>query len=142
MQAVSKMRKRVLAVAAVSLVFGFVACADLVGLGYGDDGIYELQTLNGNSLPTTVYQDAFEQDELITESFRIYTDGSYTDDYTLRVSKSSGQSTNSYRDVGTYTRYGNSLQFVDGNTGQAFNGDIDGRTLTITQNGNFYVYRK
>lgn len=136
------MRKRLLAVAAVSLVFGFVACADLVGLGYGDDGIYELQTLNGNTLPTVVFQDASEQDELISESFRIYTDGSYTDDYTLRVSNSSGQRTNSYRDVGTYTRYGTALQFIDGNTGHAFNGDIDGNTLSITQNGNLYVYRK
>ena len=141
MQAVDKMRKRLLAVAAVSLVLGFVACADIVGLGY-EDGSYELQTLNGNNLPTIVYQDAFEQDELITETFRIYTDGSYTDDYTLRVTNSSGQRTSSFRDVGTYTRYSNSLQFVDGNTGDAFNGDIDGRTLTITQNGNFYVYRR
>lgn len=142
MQTVDKMRKRLLAVAAVSLVFGFVACADLVGPDSGDYGSYELQTFNGFILPTVVYEDVSERDELISETFRIYTDGSYTDDYTLRVSSSSGQSTSSRRDVGTYTRYGRSLQFIDGNNGQIFDGDIEGTTLTITQNSNVYVYRR
>jgi hypothetical protein len=139
---VDKMRKRLLAIASVSLVFGFVACADLVGLGYDQEGQYDLETLNGFVLPTVVYQDASEQDELLTERFSIYSDGSYTDDYTLRISSSSGQSTQSFRDVGTYTRYSNQLQFVDGKTGDAFNGDISGRTLTITQNDDLYVYRR
>jgi hypothetical protein len=136
------MRKRLLAIASVSLVFGLVACADLVGLDYDGAGEYQLETLNGFSLPTVVYEDAFERDELLAETFRLYSDGSYTDDYTLRVSSSSGQSTQTYRDVGTYTRYDTQIQFIDGNTGEAFNGEINGRTLTITQNGNFYVYRR
>ena len=136
------MRKRVLAVAAVSLVIGLSACGDLSGPDTDFYGAYELQTLNGNILPTIVYQDPSELDELMSETFRIYTDGSYTDDYTLRVSGSSGQSTISRRDVGTYLRSGNTLQFRDGNTGDSFDGEIDGRTLTVTQNNNVYVYRR
>ena len=136
------MRKRVKAVAAVSLVLGFLACGDLSGPDTDFYGAYDLQTLNGNILPTIVYQDPSELDELISETFRIYTDGSYTDDYTLRVSGSSGQSTINRRDVGTYLRSGNTLQFVDGNNGQSFDGEIDGKTLTITQNNNVYVYRR
>ena len=87
------MRKRVKAVAAVSLVLGFLACGDLSGPDTDFFGAYDLQTLNGNIRPTVVYQDPSELDELISETFRIYTDGSYTDDYTLRVSSSSGQQT-------------------------------------------------
>jgi hypothetical protein len=136
------MRKRLLAGAAVSLVLGFAACSDLAGPNTDEFGAYELQTLNGFILPTVVYEDPSEVDELLSETFRIYTDGSYTDDYTLRVSSSSGQSTISRRDVGTYMRYGNALQFVDGNNGQSFDGDIVGTTLTITQNNNVYVYRR
>ena len=134
------MRRRRLAVAAV--VLGSLACGDLSGPDTDFFGAYDLQTLNGNILPTIVYQDPSELDELISETFRIYTDGSYTDDYTLRVSGSSGQSTINRRDVGTYLRSGNTLQFVDGNNGQSFDGEIDGKTLTITQNNNVYVYRR
>ena len=142
MQVVNKMRKRLFAVVAVSLVLGFVACSDLSGPDTDFYGAYELQTLNGFILPTVVYQDVTELDELLSETFRIYTDGSYTDDYTLRVSSSSGQSTVSRRDVGTYIRSGKALQFVDGNNGQSFDGEINGTTLTITQNNNVYVYRR
>ena len=108
------MRKRLLTVAAGSLVLAFLACGDLAGPSTDFYGAYELQTLNGSVLPTVVYQDQTELDELLSETFRIYTDGSYTDDYTIRVSSSSGQQTISRRDVGTYLRSGKVLQFLDG----------------------------
>lgn len=136
------MRTRLFAGAAVSLVLGFAACSDLAGPDTDEFGAYQLQTLNGLTLPTVVYQDASGVDELISETFRIYTDHSYTDDYTLRVSGNSGQRTISRSDVGTYQRYGKALQFVDGNNGHSFDGEIDGTTLTITQNNNVYVYRR
>ncbi len=136
------MRKRLFAGAAVSLVLGFAACSDLAGPDTDEFGAYQLQTLNGSILPTVVYQDPSETDELISETFRIYTDHSYTDDFTLRVSSSSGQRTISRTDVGTYQRYGKALQFIDGNTRQGFDGEINGTTLTITQNNNVYVYRR
>ena len=137
------MRRSLFAISSAALVFGMAACADLVGLGFGNlVGEYDLQTFNGFSLPVVVFDDGFEQDELISERFTIFADGSYTDDYTLRIQSRNGSSTQSFRDVGTYTEYSNQLQFVDGNTGQAFNGELEGRTLTITQNGNFYVYRR
>jgi hypothetical protein len=141
---VNDMRKSHLKITALALGLSLAGCADLVGLGYGNIvGEYDLKTLNGFQLPTVVYQDAFEQDELLSEKLTIYADGSYTDDYTLRVSSSAGQSTQSYRDVGTYTHYNDTqLQFVDGRTGDAFTGEISGRTLTVTQNGNFYVYQR
>ena len=136
------MRRRLLAVATVSVVLGFLACGDLSGPNTDFYGAYDLQTLNGNLLPTVVYQDPSELDELVSETFSIYTDGSYTDDFTLRISGSSGQSTINRRDVGTYLRSGNTLQFRDGNTGDSFDGEIDGRTLTVTQNNNVYVYHR
>jgi len=140
---VNNMRKSLFAIGSAALVFGLVACADLIGLGYGNlVGEYDLQTLNGFSLPTVVYDDGIEQDELLSERFTIYADGSYTDDYTLRIQNQNGSSTASFRDVGTYTQYDTQLQFADGRTGDAFNGEINGRVLTITQGGNFYVYRR
>lgn len=140
---VNNMRKSLVAIASAALVFGLVACADVVGLGYGNlIGEYDLRTFNGFSLPVIVYDDGIEQDELLSERFTIYADGSYADDYTLRVSSRNGQTTSTFRDVGTYTQYDTQLQFVDGRTGEAFNGELNGRTLTIAQGGNFLVYQR
>jgi len=137
------MRKTLLVIASVALVSGFVACSDVVGIG-GDDfaGTYDLRSVNGFTLPTVIFDDGLEQDELLSETFTIYREGSYTDDYTLRTSSRSGQSTSSYRDVGTWTRNGTQVEFVDSRNGETFSGELDGRTLTIFQGGDLYVYRR
>ena len=59
------MSRRLFAGAAVSLVLGFVACSDLSGPDTDEFGAYQLQTVNGSILPTVVYQDPSETDELI-----------------------------------------------------------------------------
>ena len=138
------MRKSPLTIASLALVLGLAACSDVIGgLGIGGlVGEYDLQSVNGFQLPVIVYQDAFEQDELLFERFTIYADGSYTDEYTLRVSSSRGQSTETFRDSGTYTRFDSQLEFQDSRTGDVFDGEVNGRTLTINQAGNFYVFRR
>ena len=142
-QMVNDMRKSLFAMASLAILVGLAACSDVVGLGYGSHvGAYDLRTVNGFSLPTVIYDDGLEQDELLSETFTIYAEGSYTDDYRVRVSSRNGQSTSTYRDVGTYTEYNGQLQFVDGRTGEVFNGELNGRTLTMAQGGDFYVYQR
>jgi predicted small secreted protein len=139
---VDNMRKSLVVIAAIALVSGIVACSDVVGIGNDFTGTYDLRSVNGFTLPTVIFDDGIEQDELLSETFTIYREGSYTDDYTLRTSSRSGQSTASYRDDGTWTRNGTHLEFVDSRLGATFSGELDGRTLTIAQGGDLYVYRR
>ena len=137
------MRKYFLGVALGALAIGSVACSDVVGLGsYNITGSYDLMTFNGSPLPTVAYSDAFEQRDTLQETFTIYSDGTYTDDYTLRISSQSGQRQQTFRDTGTYQQNNTALQFRDSATGDLFNGSVTNNTLTVTYLGDIYVYRR
>ena len=138
------MRAKLLVGSALALTAtSFVACTDITGLGYSNvSGSYELETFNGFTLPTISYQDGFEQHELLAETFTLYSDGTYTDDYTIRVSSRNGSSQSSHRDLGTFQQNNNALQFRDSATGDIFTGSITGNTLTVTQLGDTYVHRR
>jgi len=140
---VTNMRKLFLAAALGALAMGSVACSDVVGLGsYNIEGSYELMTFNGSQLPTVAFSDGFEQRDILQETFTIYSDGTYTDDYTLRISNRNGQSQQTFRDTGTYQQNNTALQFRDSATGDIFSGSVTNNTLTVTYLGDVYVYRR
>ncbi len=138
------MRKYFLGVALGALAMGSAACSDIVsGLGsYDITGNYELQTFNGSVLPTVAYSDGFEQRDILRETFTIYSDGTYTDDYTLRISNRTGSSQQTFRDTGTYQQNNTALQFRDSATGDMFTGSVTSNTLTVSYLGDIYVYRR
>ena len=129
-----------------ALALTSAGCSDIVsGLGgYNNiEGSYDLRTFNGYSLPAVSYQDSFQQHYLLDETFTIYSDGTYTDDYTVRIYSANGaQTTQNYRDVGTWQQNGSAIQFRDQDTGDIFNGSITGGTLTVSQLGDVYVYQR
>jgi hypothetical protein len=136
------MRKTFLAITSLVLVLSAAACSDLAtGLG-NISGSYSLQTFNGSNLPALFDQTSFQERDLVAETFTLYSDGTYTDDYRMRVIDQNGTSDLNYHDVGTYQQNNSALQFRDSSTGNAFTGSITGNTLTITQFGDVYVFSK
>ena len=138
------MRKYFLVIALGALAMSSVACSDIVG-GYGGNSItgsYDLRTFNGSTLPTIAFNDGFEQRDILEETFNIYSDGTYTDDYTPRISNQSGQRTQTFRDTGTYQQNNTALAFRDSATGDVFNGSVTGNVLTVTYLGDVYVYQR
>lgn len=138
------MRKLLLAVSFGVLAIGSAACSDVVnGIGgYNAQGSFNLMTFNGTQIPTIVYDDGFEQRQVLQETFTIYNDGTYTDDYTLRIIDRTGSSQQSFRDTGTYQQNNTALQFRDSATGDVFSGSITGNVLTVTYLGDIYVYQR
>ena len=138
------MRKLLLAVSFGVLAIGSVACSDIVnGIGgYNAQGSFDLRTFNGTQIPTVVYDDGFEQRQILQETFTIYNDGTYTDDYTLRILDRTGSTQQSFRDTGTYQQNNTALQFRDSATGDVFSGSITSNVLTVTYLGDIYVYQR
>ncbi len=139
-----EMRKPLTAVGLAALALSFAACSDLTsGFGLNDaTGSFQLQTFNGFNLPAVWFQNAVEQDLLMNETFTIYSDGSYTDDYTIRASGRNGTVDTPYRDQGTWQRNNTAFQFRNASTGDVFTGSINGNQLLITQQGDTYVFRR
>ena len=75
-------------------------------------------------------------------TFTIYNDGTYTDDYTLRILDRTGSTQQSFRDTGTYQQNNTALQFRDSATGDVFSGSITSNVLTVTYLGDIYVYQR
>ena len=138
------MRKHLLALTVAALAGGSIACSDITGLSSGDiSGSYDLRTFNGFTLPAVSYQDQFQTHQLLGETFTIYTDGTYTDDYTIRIFNTNGSNTTqNYRDTGTYSQNNTAIQFRDDSTGDIFTGSVSGNTLTVSQLGDVYVYQR
>jgi hypothetical protein len=138
------MRKTLFAMASLVLVLSAAACSDsATGLGYGNiSGSYSLQTFNGSNLPALFDRTSVQERDLVSETFTVYSDGTYADDYRMRVIDQSGTSDLNYHDVGTYQQNNSALQFRDSSTGNVFTGSITGNTLTITQFGDVYVFSK
>lgn len=138
------MRKLFLAISLGMLAIGSAACSDITnGLGgYNAEGSFNLMTFNGTQIPTVVYDDGIEQRQVLQETFTIYNDGTYTDDYTLRILNRNGSTQQSFRDTGTYQQNNTALQFRDSSTGDVFSGSITGNVLTVTYLGDIYVYQR
>jgi hypothetical protein len=138
------MRKLFYAITLGALAIGSVACTDIVSsLGYGNaTGSYDLRTFNGTYIPAVVYDDGFEQRQILQETFTIYTDGTYTDDYTLRILTRNGSTQQTFRDAGTYQQNNTALQFRDSSTGDVFTGSLSGNVLTVSYLGDIYVYER
>ena len=76
----------------------------------------------------------------MAETFTLYANGTYTDDYRMRTITTSGSTDQTFEDTGVYTQNNTALQFRDTQTGDVFTGSITGNTLTITQFGDIYVF--
>ena len=138
------MRKILFTMASLVLVFAAAGCStdNSTGLNGSLTGTYTLQTFNGSNLPALFDSNNLQERDLVAETFTFYSDGTYTDDYTMRTLSSSGQSSQTYRDTGVYSQNNTALQFRDSQTGDIFTGSITGNTLTITQFNDIYVFSR
>ena len=139
------MKKIVLAMASVVLVLGAAGCSSDYStglLGSGVSGSYNLQTFNGSNLPALFERTVASERDLVAETFTIYSDGTYTDDYRMRTIDANGSSDQTFRDTGTYQQSNTALSFRDNASLSSFTGSITGNTLTITQFNDIYVFSR
>ena len=80
------MKKSLLTIASLLLVLTAAGCSDITsGLSSNVSGTFTLQTFNGSNLPTLFDSNASQERDLINETLTLYADGTYADDYRLRI---------------------------------------------------------
>jgi hypothetical protein len=136
------MRKTLFTMASLVLVLAAAGCSTdySTGLNGNITASFTLQTFNGAGLPALFDQNATQQRQLVNETFTLYANGTYTDDYRMRTITASGSTDQTFEDTGVYSQNNTALQFRDTQTGDVFTGSITGNTLTITQFGDIYVF--
>jgi hypothetical protein len=94
-------------------------------------GEFVLETLDGDNLPFTVYQDPFGKIELVAGRTTFHMDNSYTASFTFRVS-GPGQPTQTVEEseAGTYTINGSAIKLRDNATLIESTGTLNGNTIS------------
>ncbi|MES2178246.1 MAG: hypothetical protein V4550_10305 [Gemmatimonadota bacterium] len=115
------MRKAIRIGLMISIAFGLSGC-----LGGATEpviviGKYQLESVNGASLPYIFPNGVGIKSEVI----ELKEDGSFTDN----AEHSDGTTLS---DVGTYTNYGNTVILYDQTLGFVYQGLVDGKTMSVT----------
>lgn len=105
-------------------------------------GAWSLQSINGTPLPFVVAQTGADKIELVSDVVTAVATGSFTQITTVRTTVSGQVTTQSVADAGAWTLNGTAVTFQFNSDGSVGTGSISGNTLTITQSGFAYIYRK
>ncbi len=127
---------------AVSLAAG--ACGgDSTAPAASIAGTYALQTVNSAPLPFTVIAITDYKLEILSDSYQIRDDGTYSGTTQFRETQSGTVTVNSENSSGTYTRSGSSITLTDSvDPTYKITGTLDGGKFTVTVEGFVLVYQR
>jgi hypothetical protein len=111
----------------------FVACGSDSSTNPGANvaGNYSLRTVNGSQLPYTLSSSGVNKLEITDDVVIINDGGTYTESGHTRTTTSTGVTTQSVVDAGTYTLNGTAITFRSSVDGSSTFGTVSGSTLTI-----------
>ncbi len=132
------MRRLILAMGTLALF----ACGDSTGVVQNVNGSYNLQTVNGFSLPFTFSPPGAFTTQQITADVITASNGSFTDVTTERDTNSQTGAVSIFTtsDTGTYIINGTAVTFTFFSDGSTGSGTISGNTFTIVEPGFSLVY--
>jgi hypothetical protein len=133
---------RYASVAALIAVVGALAACDRTTSPKGGlDATFDLQSINGTSLPYTKTLGTatlrITSDVLVLKS-----DGSYEDTTTYGIPYGGGLQSSTTIERGTYSVDGTTINFKSQTTGGRYSGTLNGTTLTESVNGRVPVYER
>ncbi|MBA3891576.1 MAG: hypothetical protein H0X64_13710 [Gemmatimonadaceae bacterium] len=126
------------------LVIGLGGCAEGYGVGLDSNvrGTYELETVNGRSLPYTLSEYGGVRESIRTGQLRLESDGSFTETLQIEVNDFGRVTRYTDRYAGYYelSSRGEFVMYYD--DGGTIDGDYSNRTLRLYGSGQTVVYRK
>jgi hypothetical protein len=126
--------------AALALVFSVAACSDLTGPGTLT-GTYDLQRVDGRTLPYVTAQSVGYREELIGSSLRLDRDGYYETTFTYRYVIDGRSSVEQRAYSGTYERDGSDLWLYDDRSNEEYYAYWERDRVIVTSDGIEYEYR-
>lgn len=103
------MRRFLLTMATAASTLAVTSCSDITGVGGDAVGRYELQTINGRSLPVTFDDPQFGAVTFVYGEVELNSDNTFVDTYQYTLPGSSFVETE--QTFGTWTRSGNTVEF-------------------------------
>ena len=135
----SRFLRSVLLVAMIPLA----SCTDAFGIGTRPIGTWSIDEFNGQRVPAVFDVDGFETTEIISDVFLIRSNGTYSNDYTFRITSNSGSTRlESYSDDGYWDSNGNDYYLTDSRTGNMATASVNGGTMVVEAAGDIYRYRR
>jgi hypothetical protein len=119
------------------------SCTDAFGIGTRPIGTWSIDEFNGQRVPAVFDVDGFETTEIISDVFLIRSNGTYSNDYTFRITSNSGSTRlESYSDDGYWDSNGNDYYLTDSRTGNMATASVNGGTMVVEAAGDIYRYRR
>ena len=127
--------------ALVAVVAALAACDRTTSPTGGMEATFDLQSINGTSLPYTKTLGTATL-RITSDVLVLHSDGSYEDTTTYGTPYGGGMQSSTTIERGTYSVSGNTITFKSQTTGGRYAGTINGSTLTESVNGRTPVYER
>lgn len=130
-----------LGVALASLVvISGCSAIDSIASG-GVAGTYELRSINGAQPPALIYQEPGYSEEVLSATFDLQNDGTYSESGIIRETVNGMSSTSSTSSYGYYDEYNGDITFTE-NGGRTYYGTFTNGRLVIQDQGLTMTYYK
>ncbi len=105
-------------------------------------GTWNLQTINGQSLPFVIAQTGTNQEEIASDQLLVGSGGTFTETTVVKLTVNGQVSEETLGDAGSYSLNGTAVTFVFASDGSSGTGTLTGNTLTVAEGGYSEVYKK
>jgi hypothetical protein len=134
---------RLLRIAFLVCMLPLASCTDAFGTSTRLIGTWAIEQYNGDRIPALFDFNSYESTEIVSDVFLIEPNGSYSDEYTFRITSNNGSvRLESYSDYGYWDRNGNEYYLTDSRTGDIAVASVSGDWLVVQYRGDVYRYRR
>jgi hypothetical protein len=125
------------------VILASVGCFDDYSTGVGTvTGAYTLRTINGSALPYTIDVDASTRKEIIDDMITLFSGGSYSRTQHANITVSGQTTSQTNTEAGAYVLLGTSVTLSPSPSGRSTITTIEGKTMTIVENGITWTFMK
>lgn len=129
-------------IAAIALVLVTACGGDSTSPVISVAGTWNLQTINGATLPFVVQQSGANKAEITADVLTVTSTGSFTQLTSTRTTVNGVATNGSAADAGSYTTNGNTATFHFNSDGSSGTAVFDEHTLTTVVVGTSFIYKR